>query len=140
MCLIDRDACTYTVYVPMNATAIHYVLRFKFWSTQSSSELLVIPRTCTCAVLLCLVCLFVCLTLLASFFLPSHLSLKHVRLSTCVASNHFHFQNDKDVCSRHPLRDIFRLLFCRMFIHVHVCLGYGWVGYFTLLFFLISLS
>ena len=28
-----------------------------------------------CAVLLCLV---VCLTLLASFFLPSHLSLKHV--------------------------------------------------------------
>ena len=28
-----------------------------------------------CAMLLCLVC---CLTLLASFFLPSHLSLKHV--------------------------------------------------------------
>ena len=37
--------------------------------------------TCTwylgCAVLLCLV---VCLTLLASFFLPSHLSLKHVHV------------------------------------------------------------
>ena len=33
-----------------------------------------------CAVLLCLVCLFVCLTLLASFFLPSHLSLKHIKL------------------------------------------------------------
>ena len=34
-----------------------------------------------CAVLLCLV---VCLTLLASFFLPSHLSLKHVRNYTCI--------------------------------------------------------
>ena len=32
-----------------------------------------------CAVLLCLV---VCLTLLASFFLPSHLSLKHVHVCT----------------------------------------------------------
>ena len=32
-----------------------------------------------CAVLLCLV---VCLTLLASFFLPSHLSLKHLHLHT----------------------------------------------------------
>ena len=31
-----------------------------------------------CAVLLCLV---VCLTLLASFFLPSHLSLKHVHIN-----------------------------------------------------------
>ena len=31
-----------------------------------------------CAVLLCLVCLFVCLTLLASFFLPSHLSFKNM--------------------------------------------------------------
>ena len=30
-----------------------------------------------CAVLLCLV---VCLTLVASFFLPSHLSLKHVHV------------------------------------------------------------
>ena len=30
-----------------------------------------------CAVLLCLV---VCLTLLASFFLPSHLSLKHIHV------------------------------------------------------------
>ena len=40
-----------------------------------------------CAVLLCLVCLFVCLTLLASFFLPSHLSLKHIKLyvRTCHA-------------------------------------------------------
>ena len=37
-----------------------------------------------CAVLLCLV---VCLTFLASFFLPSHLSLKHVHVQctcTCV--------------------------------------------------------
>ena len=33
-----------------------------------------------CAVLLCLV---VCLTLLASFFLPSHLSLKHVYIQNC---------------------------------------------------------
>ena len=33
-----------------------------------------------CAVLLCLV---VCLTLLASFFLPSHLSLKHLHVYTC---------------------------------------------------------
>ena len=33
-----------------------------------------------CAVLLCLV---VCLTLLASFFLPSHLSLKHVCIYIC---------------------------------------------------------
>ena len=34
-----------------------------------------------CAVLPCLV---VCLTLLASFFLPSHLSLKHVCTSKCI--------------------------------------------------------
>ena len=33
-----------------------------------------------CTVLFCLVCLFVCLTLLASYFLPSHLSLKHVHV------------------------------------------------------------
>ena len=33
-----------------------------------------------CAVLLCLVCL----TLLASFFLPSHLSLKRVHVNLCV--------------------------------------------------------
>ena len=33
-----------------------------------------------CAVLLCLV---VCLTLLASLFLPSHLSLKHVHVAVC---------------------------------------------------------
>ena len=31
-----------------------------------------------CAVLLCLVCLFDLLTLLASFFLPSHLSFKNM--------------------------------------------------------------
>ena len=39
-----------------------------------------------CAVLLCLV---VCLTLLASFFLPSHLSLKHVQrvCNICVSSS-----------------------------------------------------
>ena len=40
-----------------------------------------------CAVLLCLV---VCLTLLASFFLPSHLSLKHVLYThTCSALVNF---------------------------------------------------
>ena len=35
---------------------------------------------------LCCFALFVCLTLLASFFLPSHLSLKHVR-TICVAAS-----------------------------------------------------
>ena len=37
-----------------------------------------------CVVLLCFV---VCLTLLASFFLPSHLSLKHVHVHTCTCSS-----------------------------------------------------
>ena len=41
-----------------------------------------------CAVLLCLV---VCLTLLASFFLPSHLSLKHVHVCTCTCIYLIHF-------------------------------------------------
>ena len=35
-----------------------------------------------CAVLLCLV---VCLTLLASFFLPSHLSLRHVHVPIAIS-------------------------------------------------------
>ena len=35
--------------------------------------------TCTCT-FTCCYALFVCLTLLASFFLPSHLSLKHVHV------------------------------------------------------------
>ena len=36
-------------------------------------------------------CLFVCLTLLASYFLPSHLSLKHVySLSTTCTLVHVH--------------------------------------------------
>ena len=44
--------------------------------------------TCTCAVLLCLVCLFA-LKLLVSFFLPSHLSFKNmyilcVHAYTCI--------------------------------------------------------
>ena len=37
-----------------------------------------------CAVLLCFV---ICLTLLASFFLPSHLSLKHVQCTLYVSNN-----------------------------------------------------
>ena len=37
-----------------------------------------VVRTCTCA--LCCFALFVCLTLLASFFLPSHLSFKNMYL------------------------------------------------------------
>ena len=47
---------------------------------------LIFPRKSDClgcAVLLCLVCLFVCLTLLASFFLPSHLSLKLYTCTCC---------------------------------------------------------
>ena len=41
------------------------------------------PITCTCSCTLecaMLLCLVVCFTLLASFFLPSHLSLKHVHV------------------------------------------------------------
>ena len=33
---------------------------------------------------LCCFALFVCLTLLASFFLPSHLSFKHVCIQVCI--------------------------------------------------------
>ena len=48
-----------------------------------------------CAVLLCL---FVCLTLIASFFLPSHLSLKHV---------HVH---------------VYIYIYIYMYIHIYTCL------------------
>ena len=51
--------------------------------TQGSSFFLRKSDCLGCAVLLCLV---VCLTLLASFFLPSHLSLKHVH-TICVAAS-----------------------------------------------------
>ena len=42
-------------------------------------------RTCDCLGCAVLLCLVVCLTLLASFFLPSHLSLQHVHCTTCTA-------------------------------------------------------
>ena len=56
-----------------------------------------------CAVLLCLV---VCLTLLASFFFPSHLSLKHVRGCIHVC---------KHTCIIH------NYMYTYAYIHVHVC-------------------
>ena len=51
---------------------IHHVHGF-----ESHLRQLIFLRKSDCAVLLCLV---VCLTLLASFFLPSHLSLTHVHV------------------------------------------------------------
>ena len=45
---------------------------------------------------LCCFALFVCLTLLASFFLPSHLSLKHVYQSSTVKKINFALANNFD--------------------------------------------
>ena len=52
--------------------------------TNIQASFLTVTCTCTCDCLGCavLLCLVVCLTLLASFFPPSHLSLKHVCVCT----------------------------------------------------------
>ena len=43
-------------------------------------------------------CLVVCLTLLASFFLPSHLSFKHEHVYTWLSHHHLHaFQLESEV-------------------------------------------
>ena len=67
---------------------------------------------CTCAVLLCLVCL----TLLASFFLPSHLSL------TCINIYRYVLQK---ICTWTLLASFFHLSFKNMII-ICVCVWLSW--------------
>ena len=70
-------------------------------------------RVCTCIQahnkymgVLCCFALFVCLTLLASFFLPSHLSLKHEQVHTMLSF----IQVDNAKLSRHIAGDLLPLI------------------------------
>ena len=72
----------------ISTESVHGIVLSMYMYMPTRSRQLIFLRKSDCLWCAVLLCLVVCLTLLASFFLPSHLSLKHV---------HIHVYNSREV-------------------------------------------